>query len=401
MKTVKETVECLNESFAEFKSAQEQRLDEIEQKGVSQTGMEEKLKKIEDEIESTQERLNRVEIKQQRPQLGDVLVSSQDNEHKSSFMAYVTKGDESSLLNLEAKSLSVASDPDGGYLVPDVLNIEIGRLLEDSSTMRRLARSIRISTDAVELLVDRGDAEAGWVAETAERGETTAPKLVKLKIPVHELYAKPRATQKLLDDAKVDVEGWLAKKIAQKFTKLENQAFLTGDGANKPKGLLNYELKFDGAEWGKLQAFKTGVDGAFGNQNAADILIDMVSAMKPELLSGAVWLMSRSAHAAVRKLKDSQGQYLWQPGIDQDARPKLLGYPVEVTDDMPALTKDTVSSSIVFGNFKEGYQIVERAGVRVLRDPYSVKPYVEFYTTCRIGGDVVNFDAFKVLSFTH
>lgn len=402
MQTVKETVDSLNQSFAEFKSVQEENLKQIESKGGVDPLLEEKLSRIEREMDQAQERLNRIEVARARPQVSMEAYKPENNEHKSAFLSYVTKGDDSQLLNLEAKSLSAGSDPDGGYLVPDVLHLDIERDLRMSSVMRRLARVIQISTDSVELLVSEGDAEAGWVAETEARKETDTPKLVKIKIPVHELYAKPRATQKLLDDSRVDVESWLAKKIAAKMSQLENQAFVLGDGANKPTGILKYELDFAGVSKGKLQGFKTGKKGGFSDARAAgDILIDMVNSMKPELLNGSVWLMSRSAHGELRKLKDANGNYLWQPGIEEDARPRLLGYPVEVSDNMPGLTKDDATSAVIFGNFKEGYQIVDRAGIRVLRDPFSVKPYVEFYTTCRVGGDVVNNEAFKVLSFTN
>jgi HK97 family phage major capsid protein len=365
---------------------------------------EEKLIKMESQMDQTQERLNRIEVSRNRPFV-ESESETQDqgqSEHKSAFLSYVTKGDESQLLSLEAKSLSAGSDPDGGYLLPDVLHFDIERDLRQTSTMRRLARVIQISTDAVELLVSDGDAEAGWVAETAERKETGTPKLIKLKIPVHELFAKPRATQKLLDDSKVNVEDWLSKKIAAKMTQLENQAFINGDGANKPTGILKYELDFASASKGKLHGFKSGKKGSFLNtQTAGDLLIDMINSMKPELLNGCVWLMSRSAHGEIRKLKDSNGNYLWQAGLEHDARPRLLGYPVELSDEMPGLVKDEATSSVIFGNFKEGYQVVDRAGIRVLRDPFSVKPYVEFYTTCRVGGDVVNHEAFKVLNFTN
>ncbi len=404
MQSIKETVECINQTMSEMKSSQDENMEVIENKGHLQHQIEEKLNKIEREVGQAQDRLSRMEVVRQRPMV-DVNMDHMNhaqNEHKSAFINYVTKGDESQLLQLEAKSLSAGSDPDGGYLVPDVLHMDIERDLRQSSTMRRLARVIQISTDSVELLVSEGDAEAGWVAETAERPETGTPKLIKLKIPVHELYAKPRATQKLLDDSRVDVENWLSKKIASKLTQLENQAFVKGDGANKPTGILKYELDFTGPSKGKLHGFKTGKKGGFLNAaTAGDLLIDMINEMKPELLNGCVWLMSRAAHGEIRKLKDSNGNYLWQPGIEHDARPRLLGYPVEVSDEMPGLTKDEASSAVIFGNFKEGYQIVDRAGIRVLRDPFSVKPYVEFYTTCRVGGDVVNHDAFKVLSFTN
>lgn len=404
MQTIKETVESLNQSFSEFKTTHDDVENLKENKSHVESLLEEKFSKIERDMGRAQERLNRIEVSRHRPMVGPESETNDQNqnEHKSAFISYVTKGDESQLLNMESKSLSAGSDPDGGYLLPEMLCFDIERDLRQTSTMRRLARVIQISTDAVELLVSEGNAEAGWVAEADARGDTATPKLVKIKIPVHELYAKPRATQKLLDDSKVDVEEWLSKKIAARMTQLENQAFINGDGANKPTGVLKYELDFTGPSKGKLQGFKTGKKGAFLNATSAgDTLIDMVNAMKPELLNDCVWLMSRSAHGEIRKLKDSNGNYLWQPGIEQDSRPRLLGYPVEVSDDMPAMVKDEATSSVIFGNFKEGYQIVDRAGIRVLRDPFSVKPYVEFYTTCRVGGDVVNADAFKVLSFTN
>jgi HK97 family phage major capsid protein len=402
MQTVKETVESLNQSFSEFKSAHDECHKKIENKGNADMIMEEKLSKIERDMDQAQDRLNRIEIARKRPHVAIEEPAHEISEHKSAFLSYVTKGDESQLLNIEAKSLSVGSDPDGGYLVPDILNLDIEKDLRQSSIMRRLARVIQISTDAVELLVSEGDAEAGWVAETDPRHETGTPKLSKLKIPVHELFAKPRATQKLLDDSKVDVENWLSKKIAAKMAQLENVAFIKGDGANKPTGILKYELDFNGPSKGKLHGFKIGKKGAFLDVRAAgDILIDMINSMKPGLLNGCVWLMSRAAHGELRKLKDANGNYLWQPGLEEDARPRLLGYPVEISDDMPGLAKDEATSAVIFGNFKEGYQIVDRAGIRVLRDPFSVKPYVEFYTTCRVGGDVVDVDAFKVLSFTN
>ncbi len=402
MQTVKETVESLNQSFSEFKSAHEESLKQIESKSSADPQLEEKLSKIEREMDQAQERLNRIEVSRQRPLVASDDHKLENNEHKSAFLSYVTKGDESQLMSLESKSLSAGSDPDGGYLVPDVLHLDIEKDLRSSSVMRRLARVIKISTDSVELLQSEGDAEAGWVAETDARGDTNTPKLIKIKIPVHELYAKPRATQKLLDDSRVDVESWLAKKIAARMSQLENQAFVSGDGANKPTGILKYELDFAGVSKGKIHGFKTGKKGGFVNVlTAGDLLIDMVNSMKPELLNGCVWLMSRAAHGELRKLKDSNGNYLWQPGLEEDARPRLLGYPVEVSDDMPGLNKDEATSAVIFGNFKEGYQIVDRAGIRVLRDPFSVKPYVEFYTTCRVGGDVVNNEAFKVLSFTN
>jgi HK97 family phage major capsid protein len=221
--------------------------------------------------------------------------------------------------------------------------------------------------------------------------------LAKIRIPVHEIYAKSRATQKLLDDAKIDVESWLASKVATAMLVKENHAFINGDGNGKPRGLLSYPtVAGDDVEWGKLEHVLSGEDGAFID---GDVLIDVSSRLKPGYLDGAVWLMSRTAQMAVRKLKDKvTGSYLWQPALLSGAPNTLLGHPVVVADDMPAFAKGSLS--VAFGNFQHAYQIVDHSGMHVLRDPYSAKPYVEFYTTRRVGGDVVNFEAVKLIKFS-
>ncbi len=316
-------------------------------------------------------------------------------------MKYVCKGEDGPLHESETKSLSAGHDPDGGYLIPQDLSNRIIEDITDHSTMRQLAQVIEISTDAVEMLADKGGADVGWVAETAERPETSTPELIKIRIPVHELYAKPRATQKLLDDARIDVESWLAGKIGHKMSELENRAFIQGDGGGKPKGFLDYQVNFDNnPAWGSLQGIKTGRNGGFGEASGGDLLIDIVNSLNPHYLNGSSWLMSRLAVGEVRKLKDKNNNYLWQNGLNGDFSPTLLGYPVAISDDMPNPSADHPTCSIAFGNFKEGYQIVDRQGTRVMRDPFSSKPYVEFYTTRRVGGDVVNFNAIKLLSFS-
>lgn len=297
----------------------------------------------------------------------------------------------------DIKALSTGEVP-GSYLMPEVLQERIAKHLDSEGAFRSLARHMTVSGGSVEVIVDRDLPAVGWVAEAAERPETGSPSLEKIKIVLQELYAKPKATQKLLDDGALNIEEWLVSKVSQKMTRIENEAFLTGDGEGKPKGFLSYQMD-DEASFGTLQHHKTGIDGAFG-ENGADVLFAMVGSLKTEYLSDAVWLMSRSAHAAIRKLKaDETGQYLWQPALGEKAVPTLLGYPVHVMDEMPALVPGEASCSVVFGNFKEGYQIVEKPQLTVLRDPYSAKPYVEFYITKRVGGDVIDFDAIKVLKF--
>jgi HK97 family phage major capsid protein len=259
---------------------------------------------------------------------------------------------------------------------------------------------LTIGSDRLEGMNDLDEADAGWVGETGTRSDTDTPQVGKYEIPVHEMYAMPRATQKLLDDAAIDVEAWLAGKVADKLARTENAAFVTGNGVSKPRGFTAYTTAAtaDGSRtWGQLEHVLSGASGDFAAADPADKLFDVEAAMKPALLAGARWVTRRSVIAKVRKFKSTDDQYLWQPGLQAGAPASLIGYPITLAEDMPALAEDSLSMAL--GNFAEGYQIVDRLGVRVLRDPFTAKPYVRFYTTKRTGGAVVNFDAIKFLKF--
>jgi HK97 family phage major capsid protein len=309
-----------------------------------------------------------------------------------SFVNYLRTG------AMETKSFSGSEDPEGGHLVPATLANEIHSQLTENSFFRKLATVVRVRTDAYETLLSEGNMDVGWAAEKDPHDETGTPTFLKVKIPVHELYARPRATQRVLDDAGMNFEQWLMAQVTQQMIAKETEAFLTGDGNGKPRGFLTRTDEASGSQ--RLDVLKTGADGEFAETNPEHALLDLFHSLKPGYLQGAVWVMSRSAQAEVRKLKDpSNMHFLWQPPLSQELRPTLLGHPVYVTDHMPALTKGTAASSIAFGNFRSGYQIVDRQDIRIVRDPYSVKPYVEFYTTKRLGGDVVNKEAIKILNF--
>jgi HK97 family phage major capsid protein len=310
------------------------------------------------------------------------------------FKDYIRRG------SFRAKSLT-AGDAPGEYLLPETVRERISLDLKSSGSIRSLARSMQISTGAVDVILDRNDPEVGRVGETDHREETKDPELLKHKITAHEMYARPKATQKLLDDAAVNIEEWLVKRVANHMSKEENKAFLFGDGDNKPHGILSYPtVEGNDWEWGSFEHISTGINGEFG-EDGAEILIETLNALKTEYREKAVWVMSRSAHAAVRKLKDpGTGQYLWQPALGGEKSPTILGYPVIITDDMPALVSGTAGKSILFGDFESTYMIIDRLGMSVLRDPYSSKPYVEFYVSKRVGGDVINFESMKVINFT-
>ena len=403
METVHEAINDLAGAFEEFKSTNDHRLNMIENKGNVDSLIDHKLSRLNSEMDRAYDRLNKLQLSTQRPLLGEAERASsfEQQEHKTAFLHYIRKGDETKLYQLEQKALTTGSDAEGGYLVPHTVSDRIGQEMGQLSPIRSLASIMTISTSALELLVDRDKPEVGWVAETAERPETAAPKMAKLSIPVHELYAKPRATQKLLDDSRINIEEWLVGRIASKMAQVENQAFVNGDGTNKPKGFMTYPtVALGNLEAGKIEHILTGTEGAFGENQPGDILFDAINAMKVEYLKDAVWLMSRSTLSAARKLKSAEGQYLWQPSLSEELSQTLLGYKVIVLEDLPPLVQGTASKSIVFANLKEGYQIVDRAGTQVLRDPFSAKPYVEFYTTKRVGGDVIDTHAFKIIKFS-
>ncbi len=396
---IQTTFNDLAHTFEDFKKLNEERLTHLENKHMDTSDFHSKMEGLQEAMNQAELRLKKMEAHNFRPPVETTTDST--CRHTHAFLDYLRKGTETSLHDYETKSLSVGSDRDGGYLVPSGLHDRLYATLTEISVMRSLAHVREISTSALEMLVDKDSADVGWVAETAEREETRTPELAKIRIPVHEMYARPRATQKLLDDANLNVEEWLSQKIAQKMAILENTAFLRGDGDNKPKGILDYETASkEHWSWGRLEEIKTGVDGAFHGGHAAETLLVLFYSLKPTYLPGASWLMSHHTQGLLRTLKDPENhQYLWQPPLAGMPTPTLLGYPVIICDDMPSLVPHTPSKSILFGNFKEGYQIVDRTGIHVLRDPYSSKPYVEFYTTRRVGGDVLNFEALKVLNF--
>lgn len=304
---------------------------------------------------------------------------------EQSFGLYLRSKDDRAI---EEKALTVGSDPDGGQLVPTAVSNRIITQVYETSPLRQLATVETIGTDSLEIPNDLGEFDAGWVGETESRPETATSTLGVLRIPVHEIYAKPKATQKMLEDASVNIETWIASKIADKFSRTEASAFISGNGVKKPRGILTYPNGTSGA---KIEQIASG--GA--TSITADGLINLMIALKDYYASGASWLMRRATVGAVMLLKDGDGQYIWRPGLEAGKPSTLLGSPVYQAADMPAVGSGTLP--IAFGNFRAGYTVVDRLGITVLRDPYSAKPFVEFYSRKRVGGDVVNFEAFKLM----
>lgn len=421
---IRTAVYDLGRAFEQFKDANDQRILEMERRGSADPLTEMKVNRLNAEIsrasdaaDAAKKRVDLLETALSRApsSKGDDWKEAEAfmterkhaldqgfgvdayRQYRQAFRSYIRKNNAGSGVD-EIKALAAGSDPDGGFAVTPDMSGRISALVRETSPMRQVANVITIGTDALEGVNDLNEATSGWVGETEARGETTAPKIGEYRIPVHEQYAEPRATQKLLDDAMFNVEEWLAGKIAERLARMENDAFVNGNGVRKPRGFLTYAAGTPSASaFNVIEQIASGGAGAFASSDPGDALINLVYALKSAYREKAVFMMKRSTLAAVRKLKDGDDNYLWQPDFQLKQGGSLLGFDVIEAEDMPAISANSLS--IAFGDFNAGYQIVDRQGVRILRDNFTAKPYVKFYTTKRVGGDVVNFEAIKLMKF--
>lgn len=342
--------------------------------------------------------LDRKSIALSRPPLA--RGAETDVPHKKAFGAYLRSGDDDALrsLTVEGKALSTAVAADGGYLIDPQTAAQIVGVLRSSASIRTISNVVSVESTAFDVLVDHSDIGAGWATETADRSETGTPQVDRISIPLHELSALPKASQRLLDDSAFDVEGWLAQRIADKFSRAEAQAFISGDGIDKPTGFLNYP-KVDNEifAWGGLGYVPTGAEGDFSAIDPADAIVDLVYALGARYRANATFIMNSKTAGAVRKMKDADGRFLWSDGMAAAEPARLMGYPVLIAEDMPDIA--TNAYAIAYGDFRAGYTVAERPDLRILRDPFSAKPHVLFYATKRIGGDVSDFAAIKLLKF--
>lgn len=331
-------------------------------------------------------------------------ISAEAKEHAGVFNTWFRKGDraiDADLRELEVNAkLTTQSDPDGGYLVPETMEAGIDRVLGTVSAIRGISRVVNISGQTYKKLVNLGGASSGWVGEQQARPETSTPTLREIAINVHELYSQPAATQTALDDSVFDIEAWLADEVSIEFAEQESDAFVRGDGVSKPRGILSYPTVVNTSPaWGKLGFVKTGHATAFPTPTDSvlptDCLIDLYYALKSGYRNGASWLTSDKVLGTIRKFKDADGNYIWAPPTGTADVPTILQKPVHTDDNMDELGAGKFP--IAFGDFRRGYLVVDRQGIRVLRDPYTSKPNVLFYTTKRVGGGVVNFEAIKLL----
>jgi HK97 family phage major capsid protein len=376
-------------AFEEFKRTNDGRLAELEKRGSADALTEEKLARLNAALDGAKAAMDRVALERSRPALEAGRPEAGD-EYKEAFSAYVKRGEE--------KALSIGSNPDGGYLVPSETESEITRRLTSVSPIRAIASVRAVSSSVYKKPVSLTGPATGWVAETGARTETGSPTIDALDFPTAELYAMPAATAAFLDDAAVDVGAWLADEVNAAFAEQETAAFVNGNGSNKPKGFLQeVQVAESSWAWDKLGYLATGVSGGWPADDPSDTLIYVFYTLKAGYRQTAAWVMNRRTQGAVRKFKDADGNYLWQPGVAAGAKATLLGFELVEAEDMPDI--GAAATPIAFGDFRRGYLVVDRTGVNVLRDPYTAKPYVLFYTTKRVGGGVQDFDAIKLLKF--
>ncbi len=388
-------------AFEAFRETNDERLGQIESRLGADVITEEKLARIDRTLDQTKSRLDQLALKAKRPALGERDETPDppvQREHKAAFEAYMRTGDAQGLKRLEEKALSAVSGPDGGFLVPVPQERELLRRMSLVSPIRALATVREISGSQLKKAFSTTGPASGWVNETAARPQTNSQILADLTFPAMELYAMPSATQTLLDDGAIDIESWIADEVQTVFAEREGQAFISGDGVDKPRGLLAYNPVPQASwSWGNVGYLATGVSGAFAALSQSDILIDLAYAVKAPYRQNGTFLMSRSTQSMVRKFKDTQGNYLWHPPASLGQSATLMNFPIVESEDMPNIAAN--SFSVAFGDFRRAYLVVDRMGIRVLRDPYTAKPYVLFYTTKRVGGGVQDFDAYKLLKF--
>lgn len=393
----------LNKTFEAFKDEREKELAGIAAK-FDDVVQKDQVDRINAEVTELTNAINEVRKAQAalvlggngQPENPDVKA------HAQQFNNWFRGGDRkltADMRELEIKAgLTTQSDPDGGYLVPVEMESTIDRVLGTVSAMRGLSRTMSISASSYKKLVNQGGAASGWVGESDGRPETATPTLAEIMINLEELYANPASTQRALDDAATDVGQWLADEVVIEFAEKEGASFIKGDGKKKPKGILAYDTVLNSSyTWGKIGHVKSGAAAAFAATNPTDAFISLFYALKSGYRNNATWLMADQVQETVRKFKDGQGNYIWSaPTTEMPAT--ILGKPVETDDNMDEVGAGKLP--VAFGDFKRAYMVVDGVGIRVLRDPFTSKPNVLFYTTKRVGGGVVNFEALKLMKIS-
>lgn len=389
-KDVTQVAEELKQQFEQFKSANDKRLEGITQEKAALAGQVDTLNGKLSELDNLKTSLENELKEVKRPAGGNKQASA----HKEAFAKFIRKGDEQGLAELEHKAMQIGVDADGGFALPEELNTDILSSLRNEVVMRQECTVITVGTPEWKKLVNEGGISSGWVGETDDRPETGTPKLSILTPVWGEIYGNPHATQTMLDDAFFNVESFITSELTTEFAEKEEEAFTVGNGIKKPKGFLSYDTddkKDKERDWGKLQKITAGAAAI-----SADDIVSLIYSLRKPYRAGSKFMLNNQSLLAVRLLKDDKGNYIWQPGL-QVGQPSLLsGFAVAENEQMPDI--GDAKAPIAFGNFKRGFYIFDRIGIRMLRDPYTKKPFVGFYTTKRVGSMLHDSNAIKLLT---
>jgi len=398
---LKDILQKQGSAFEEFKRTNDELLKaKADGKGVE--ALEAKLSKINEDlgkIADLKSAIQELEKKMNRPGVAGETDPIKA-EHKQAFGRFVRKGIEDGLGELQAKAYNITTDADGGYAVPEELDRNILDLMRDVSPMREVCNVISVGSSDYKKLANKGGTSGGWVDEDDARTATNSSQMAILTPFMGEVYAYPQATQQMLDDVFFNAEQFIEGECTMTFAEMEGAAFTAGDGIKKPKGFLSYTAAAtadSSRAFGTLQYIASGAAADWAASNPQDKLLDLVYSLKKGYRTNARWMTSKSMLADVRKIKDAEGNYIWRPGLEAGQPDTLLGYGIAENEDMPAKAANALS--IAFGDFKRGYTIVDRMGTRILRDPYTNKPFVGFYVTKRVGGFLADSSAIKLFKF--
>jgi HK97 family phage major capsid protein len=350
-------------------------------------------------LQLNQDRLNKLERKTMtyaRPALS--TAAELDMPHKKAMAAYLRSGDDDGLrgLVLEGKAMSGAVNADGGFLLNPQMAEKINSMLGSTTSLRALANVVQIDATSYDVIIDNSDPGSAWQSEIAAVAESSTPSINRISIKLNDLSAMPKISQRLLDDASFDVEGWIAERIATRFVRAEASAFVNGTGVDQPKGfLLPNKVANASWTWGNLGYIPTGAAADFASTNPIDCLVTLIYSLAADYRANATFVMNSKTAGAVRKIKDSTGRFMWNDSMAAGQPATLMGYRVVILEDMPDIGSNTYP--IAFGDFNAGYTIAERPDLRILRDPFSAKPNVLFYASKRVGGDITDYAAIKLL----
>lgn len=390
-------------AFEEFKHTNDSRLEQLEKHNASDPLTEQKLNKINAHLDKQQTKIDVLSQKAKRPLLGAGLggellkTGFGDTEAKAAFNAYMRQG-MSQIETMEGKAYSLAAGNDGGYFVPEEIESNILDNMKLASPIRDIAGIQQVTSSIYKKPFAINEFASGWVGDADARPQTNGADLEELIYPTMELYAMPAASASLLEDSAVNLEQWIAAEIEAAFIDQETEAFVNGDGVNKPRGFLDVPTVAEANwSWGNLGFVETGADADFAASDASDCLLDLIYSLKARYRMNGNWVMNRKTQAEIRKLKDADGNYMWRAAETVNGKASLLNYAITEVEQMPNIATD--SMALAFGDFSRGYLIVDRRGISILRDPYSAKPYLLFYTTKRVGGGVHDYNAIKLLKF--